>query len=175
MNKNSTQITEVSFIDSIIEKIGKKLSWGYLLIVLISFYEIVARYIFNSPTSWVHEASIAIAGFLMVYAGLFSYGRNKHIRVPILLDRVSIKARKYLELFSNVITLLFLGLLVYSSYFIAKSSVVSPGGEIILERSGSAWNPPIPSLLKVSIFILSVIFFIQVFVRIKSSIIISKK
>ncbi|MBE2899007.1 TRAP transporter small permease subunit [Pasteurellaceae bacterium 20609_3] len=87
----------MTYIDSIIERIGHYLSWLYLLIVFISFYEIVSRYIFNNPTDWVHETSIALAAFLMIYAGLFSFGRDKHIRVPILLDRVKISMRRKLE------------------------------------------------------------------------------
>ncbi|MDA3979577.1 MULTISPECIES: TRAP transporter small permease subunit [Gallibacterium] len=166
-DKPSEPEEKLTKIDKVIEAIGHKLSWGYLLIVVISFYEIIARYVFNSPTDWVHETSIALAGFLMVYAGLFSYGRNKHIRVPILLDRVSAKWRNRLEIFSGIITLLFLGLLAYSSYFVAYSAAVSPTGEIVLERSGSAWNPPIPGLLKVAIFVLFVLFFIQVIWKLK--------
>ncbi|KGQ47180.1 TRAP transporter small permease subunit [Gallibacterium anatis] len=158
---------KLTFFDKVIEIIGHKLSWGYLFIVVISFYEIISRYVFNSPTDWVHETSIALAGFLMVYAGLFSYGRNKHIRVPILLDHVSNKWRNRLEIFSGIITLIFLGLLAYSSYFVARSAALSPSGEIILERSGSAWNPPIPGLLKIAIFVLFCLFFIQVIWKLK--------
>lgn len=62
---------------------------------------------------------------------------------------------------------LFLGLLAYSSHFVAYSAAVSPTGEIVLERSGSAWNPPIPGLLKVAIFVLFVLFFIQVIWKLK--------
>lgn len=167
MKNESVEKNKMTYIDSIIERIGHYLSWLYLLIVFISFYEIVSRYIFNNPTDWVHETSIALAAFLMIYAGLFSFGRDKHIRVPILLDRVKISMRRKLEFFGNVITLIYLILLAYASFFIAKSAVFSPSGEISLERSGSAWNPPIPGLLKASLFILFLIFCIQVIFKMR--------
>lgn len=160
--------TSQSYIEKIIEQLGRYLSWGYLFIVLISFYEIIARYIFNSPTEWVHETSIALAGFLMLYAGLFAYGRNKHIRVPILLNKLSDKWKNRLEIFSQIITLIFLLLLSYAAYFVAETSTFSPSGELLLERSGSAWNPPIPGLLKTSIFIFSTLFSIQVLLKLVS-------
>ncbi|MBE2894729.1 TRAP transporter small permease subunit [Spirabiliibacterium falconis] len=169
MKQDNVKKNDMTFLDCCIEKIGHYLSWFYLLIVIISFYEIVSRYIFNSPTDWVHETSIALAAFLMIYAGLFSYGRDKHIRVPILLDRVSMSTRKKLEFFGNLITLIYLFLLAYASFFIAKKSVLSPSGELLLERSGSAWNPPIPGILKISIFILFALFCIQVICKIKSN------
>ncbi|WP_176551977.1 TRAP transporter small permease subunit, partial [Testudinibacter aquarius] len=154
-------------IDKWVEIIGGKLSYLYFFIVFISFYEIIARYLFNNPTDWVHESSIALAGFLMIYAGLFSYGRNKHIKVPILLNKVSPKLKNILEMFANIITLIYLGLLSYASYFIAKSAAFSPSGDLMLERSGSAWNPPFAGLLKVSLFILFIIFFIQVICKLQ--------
>ncbi|OOR98839.1 hypothetical protein B0186_08560 [Canicola haemoglobinophilus] len=154
--------THMTFIDKIIEYTGHYLSWGYLFIVLISFYEIIARYIFNSPTEWVHETSIALAGFLMVYAGLFAYGRDKHIRVPILLNKLSESGKNKLELLSKLLTLVFFILLAYSAYLVAETAVFSPSGEILLERSGSAWNPPIPGLLKAAVFIFSIIFIMQI-------------
>lgn len=164
MSDHQIQIDEVkmTFIDKIIEKIGHYLSWGYLFIVLISFYEIIARYIFNNPTDWVHETSIGLAGFLMIYAGLFSYGREKHIRVPILLNYISPKWKNILEIFNKIITLIFLILLAYSAYLVTQTAVWDPNGDLLLERSGSAWNPPIPGLLKASLFLLSILFIIQV-------------
>ena len=132
MSDNNTTHDELTFIDKVIEKVGRGLSWVYLFIVFISFYEIIARYIFNSPTEWVHELSIALAGFLMVYAGLFAYGRDKHIRVPILLNALPSKWRNVLEIFSVIITLIFLLLLLYSAYLIAQTSVFSPTGELML-------------------------------------------
>ncbi|MGR3806963.1 TRAP transporter small permease subunit [Pasteurella testudinis] len=153
---------ELTVVDKLIEIIGRKLSYLYFFIVFISFYEIIARYLFNNPTDWVHETSIALAGFLMIYAGLFAYGRDKHIRVPILLDRLKGKWKNRLEIFGSIITLIYLGFLSYAGYFIAKSAAFSPTGDIMLERSGSAWNPVFPGFLKVSLFIFFVIFFIQV-------------
>lgn len=164
MDNNTEDSTEkeLAGLDRIIEKLGRLFSWGYLFIVLISFYEILARYIFNRPTEWVHETSIALAGFLMVYAGLFAYGRDKHIRVPVLLNVLPNKWKNRLEIFSKVLTLIFLILLSYSAYFVAEGAIFSPSGEILVERSGSAWNPPLPGFLKASVFIMSVLFTIQV-------------
>ncbi|MCW9699801.1 MULTISPECIES: TRAP transporter small permease subunit [unclassified Avibacterium] len=173
-NETHNELTLTS-IDKIIEKVGRRLSWLYLFIVFISFYEIIARYIFNSPTEWVHELSIALAGFLMVYAGLFAYGRDKHIRVPILLNNVPDKWRNILEIFSKLVTLAFLLLLAYSAYFVAQTAIFSPSGELMLERSGSAWNPPIPGLLKASLFVLTMIFIIQVFFKLLSHFSINKE
>lgn len=162
MSDGNEKLNNITLIDRVIEKVGRGLSWGYLFIVFISFYEIVSRYIFHKPTDWVHETSIALAGFLMIYAGLFAYGRDKHIRVPILLNKLPLRWKRRLEIFSKIISLIFLLLLAYSAYLIAQTAVFSPTGELLLERSGSAWNPPIPGLLKASIFVFSVIFVIQI-------------
>lgn len=167
--KKDESVFANTYFDKLVEKIGNILSWLYLFIVFISVYEIIARYLFNSPTKWVHETSIALAGFLMIYGGLYAYGKDKHIRVPLLLNRLSDKWRFVFELFANIIILAFVSILGYASYIIAQKATFTPLGEFHLETSGSAWDPPFPGLLKVSLFVLLLIFFIQVVWRMMSS------
>ena len=36
----------------------------------------------------------------------------------------------------------------YASWLSAKRAIFTPGGQFRLENSGTAWNPPYPSILK---------------------------
>lgn len=60
----------ISFLDKIIVKISEVSSYIFIFIVVISFYEILMRYIFNLPTIWVHESAAFLGGILFVLGAL---------------------------------------------------------------------------------------------------------
>ena len=156
-------------LDSILEKIGNQFSWLYLVIVVISLYEIVMRYIFNSPTTWVHETSLALAAFCMLFGGLFTFSRDKHIRVDIVVNLLPKQYHIWFQRFSHLVTMLYLSMIVYATWFVAKSAIFSPMGGIQLERTGSSWNPAFPAFLKGCMFVFLSLFLIQVTYRFISS------
>ena len=150
-----------NILDVAIQKLGNVLSYLFIFTVAISFYEILLRYIFNSPTIWVHETATFIGGFLFVYGGAYVLARDKHVRVVLIYDNVSEKAKKYLNILHHILGLFFAGTLAYGSYNMARDSWVKPWGDIIPETSGSAWDPAFPAYLKGIIFVVFCVMVIQ--------------
>ncbi|NAW88882.1 TRAP transporter small permease subunit [Photobacterium halotolerans] len=140
-------------LDAAIVKIGNALSLLFIFTVIISFYEVLMRYVFDSPTIWVHETASFLGGSLFIVGGLYAMATNKHVRVVLLYDMVSPRTRQYLNMFHHVMGLLFSVLMSWASYTMAREAWITPWGEMRLETSGSAWNPPFPALLKGIIFI----------------------
>lgn len=67
------------------------------LLTLITCYEVVSRYVFGSPTIWVTESSgYILVGLAAIGAAYANYERA-HIRVDLLLDRLSDRVRVLLE------------------------------------------------------------------------------
>lgn len=137
------------------------LSLLFIFTVLISFYEVVMRYVFNSPTIWVHETASFIGGSLFVIGGLYAFAANKHVRVVLIYDVVSERTRHYLNLVHHIIGITFSAMMTYGAYTLAANAWFSPAGELRLNTSGSAWNPPFPALLKAIILIAFCILTIQ--------------
>ncbi|MEH6452462.1 MAG: TRAP transporter small permease subunit [Psychromonas sp.] len=148
-------------LDALIIKVGNTLSLLFIFTVLISFYEVVMRYVFDSPTIWVHETASFVGGSLFVIGGLYAFASNKHVRVVLIYDIVSQRTKHYLNLFHNIIGITFSSFMAYGAYTLAESAWFSPLGELRLNTSGSAWNPPFPALLKAIIFISFCILTIQ--------------
>jgi len=148
-------------LDAVILKVGNWLSMLFIFTVFISFYEVVMRYVFNDPTIWVHETASFIGGSLFVIGGLYAFASNKHVRVVLIYDIVSPRTRHYLNLVHHLIGITFSALMTYGAYTLAQSAWFSPTGELRLNTSGSAWNPPFPALLKGIIFIAFCILTIQ--------------
>ena len=135
-------------LDRVIDWCGRGLAWLVFVAMVISVFEVISRYAFNSPTSWVHETTIFMIAILFALGGPVALARDKHIRVRIIYDTVSQKTRRWLDLFNSVVTFFFAIAMTYAAYVLFWRSSHNPMGEISLERSGTSWNPPFPALTK---------------------------
>ena len=102
---------------------------GYLasaLFIAIGFivsYEVVMRYVFNSPTVWVNE----ISRFLQIWATYldltYSFHKNDFIRITVIYDKVGEKGKRILDLISAIFILIFSIFVVYYGWLIAHDSL----------------------------------------------------
>ncbi|PFG45308.1 TRAP-type mannitol/chloroaromatic compound transport system permease small subunit [Vibrio sp. ES.051] len=150
-----------NILDKAVTKVSELLSLLFVITVIISFYEVASRYLFNSPTIWVHETASFIGGSLFVIGGAYALATDKHVRVVLIYDSVSQKTRHYLNVFHHLAGLLLSGLLMYAAWQTVANSWFAPWGGLRLETSGSAWNPPFPALLKGIILFTVCLMFIQ--------------
>ncbi|MBA7540200.1 hypothetical protein ES705_32494 [subsurface metagenome] len=56
-------------IDRLSQWLGRVSSFLIIAMTLLICYEVVARYIFNRPTIWAHEASAMVFGTYFVLGG----------------------------------------------------------------------------------------------------------
>lgn len=142
-----------TWLDRAIVWLGKKLSLVFAVIVLVSFYEIIRRYVFDAPTLWVHETVTFAGAALFVIGGLYALATDRHVRIVLVYDAVSHRTQRWLRVVHHLLGLAFCSMLLFASWAMAKGAVLAPWGGIRLETSGSAWNPPFPALLKVVILV----------------------
>lgn len=148
-------------LDSSINHLGNAASLLFVVTVAITSFEIVMRYVFNSPTIWVHESASFIGGALFVLGGSYALATNRHVRVVLLYDAVSNRVRQYLNIFHHIMGMLFSGLMIYASFNMTREAWVSPWGGFKLETSGSAWDPAFPAYTKAFILIIFIVMFLQ--------------
>lgn len=148
-------------LDRFIAKTSELLSLFFVLTVIISFYEVLSRYLFNSPTIWVHETASFLGGSLFAIGGAYALATDKHVRVVLIYDIVSQRTRHYLNIFHHLAGLVFSGLLIYAGVKMVESAWFTPWGDFHLETSGTAWNPPFPAVLKGIILLTVCIMFLQ--------------
>lgn len=96
-----------NFLDWLI-KIGAYIAGIFILLMaFMTFYEVIARGFFNSPTSWALELSIySLIGscFLGSAYGVRTYS---HITVDLLVNTLSERGRIIINYIVNVLGLLF--------------------------------------------------------------------
>lgn len=125
------------------------------LVVLVMFYEVVSRYVFNKPTLWANELSLWIAAFVFLFAGQYAMQQRSHIRIYVIYDMMPRWAQKASDCVSVGLIVAFTFALVWGGYGDAKTRLLR------METFGTAWDPPIPGTLKASILFIIVLVTIQ--------------
>ncbi len=155
-----------TFLDRFIVMLGKPLAWLFWVIVAITTFEVAMRYLFNSPTYWVHELAMFIGGSLFLFGGSFALANDSHVRVVLFYDKASPKVRHYLNLFHHFMGIIFSIIMAIASYQMMIEATVTPWGDIHLETSGTAWDTVFPAILKILIFVIMIILCLQFFLKI---------
>jgi TRAP-type C4-dicarboxylate transport system permease small subunit len=124
-------------------------------IVLVMFYEVVSRYVFEKPTLWANELSLWIAGFVFLLAGLYAMQQRSHIRIYVIYDILPRWLQKLSDILSVILIWVFTFLLIWGGFNEALSKLTR------WETFGTAWDPPIPATIKPAILIVIFLLAIQ--------------
>jgi TRAP-type mannitol/chloroaromatic compound transport system permease small subunit len=112
----------LKLIDRINEKIGQAVSFLIVILGLVILYEIIARYLFNRPTIWVHETAQMIFGAYAILLGAYALRRGAHVNVDILYGRFNPRTRSVIDLFTWVLFYIFCGLILVKGWEMAWDS-----------------------------------------------------
>lgn len=134
---------------------------GIVIAAVMLLMEVFLRYVLNKPTIWAHETSTFLCAIAFLYGGLFCVARDSHIRVVMIYDALPPAARKVFDVVISVTSAIASAFFAYAAWLMVTKSVWTPGGEVRLERSGSAWNPAMPAYLKIALFVMMIIMCLQ--------------
>lgn len=139
---------ERNALDRLISRGGAGVAWLVFAAMAVSVFEVIMRYVFDSPTSWVHETVVFLVAATFALGGPATLAQNRHIRVRVLYDAVRPSMRIWFDRFNDLVTLAFCVAMSYAAFNMFWRASHNPMGDWQLERSGTAWNPPIPALAK---------------------------
>ncbi len=82
---------------------------GLSLIVMtvLTTYQVIVRYIFNSPSTWSEELVGYMFGWATMFGAALCTGERGHMNIPIIVDMMKPTAKKILLIFAEVVALLF--------------------------------------------------------------------
>jgi TRAP-type mannitol/chloroaromatic compound transport system permease small subunit len=124
-------------IDRISELSGRIVSYLVLFLVAVILFEIVARYVFQSPTIWVHETAQMIYGAYVILLGAYVLQRGGHVNVEILYGRFKPRTRAAIDLFTWLLFFYFCGLLLWKGGEMAWESL------LLGETEPTSFAPPV--------------------------------
>lgn len=143
------------FFDLVSVVLGRLSMIMTTFVVLVMFYEVVSRYVFSRPTLWANELSLWIAAFVFLLSGLYAMQQRSHIRIYIIYDMMPRWAQKLSDTISVLLIVGFAVALVWGGYTDAENRFLR------METFGTAWDPPIPGIVKPALLLIIVLVAIQ--------------
>ena len=86
------------------------------LMTMITFANVVARYLFNSNILWALEVTVFMFGWLVLLGASYAVKKHAHLGVDAILNIVSPPVRRVMALFSVACCLVFSLLLLKGAY-----------------------------------------------------------
>jgi TRAP-type mannitol/chloroaromatic compound transport system permease small subunit len=90
-------------IDSISIWSGKIFRWTALILSAVVIYEVISRYIFNSPTIWAFDSAMFFYSALYLMGGAYVLWEGKHIRVDVIYMLFSKRTQAILDVIFYVV------------------------------------------------------------------------
>ncbi len=87
--------------------IGEFVAFWSILAVIVYYYEVIARYVFNSPTNWAHESMFLMFGMQYLLAGGYVLREGAHVRVDVIYMHLSKRLRAIVDLVSSIFFFIF--------------------------------------------------------------------
>jgi len=143
-------------IDRCTAAIGRAAAWLALVVVLLQFALVLARYMFGIGSIWLTETVIYANAALFLLASAWTLAAGGHVRVDVFYAHATPRGRALIDLIGSLLLLLpfAITVLLLSAPFAARSWA-------ILERSQESSGLPLVFLLKTLIPVFAVMMALQ--------------
>lgn len=102
---------------------GEFAAYWAVISVFVYYYEVIARFVFNSPTNWVHESMFLMYGMQYMLAGAYAYREDQHVRVDVIYTRFSPRGKAVADIVTSVFFFIFVGVLFWTSWRFAADAI----------------------------------------------------
>jgi len=103
-------------IDSISKWSGQIVSFLVIAFALVILYEVVARYIFDVPTTWALEISQALYGAWVILVGAYILWAGGHVNVDVVYARFPPRTKAIVNSFTWLIFFMWVGVLAWKGW-----------------------------------------------------------
>jgi TRAP-type mannitol/chloroaromatic compound transport system permease small subunit len=148
-------MADPNLVDRTSRAVGDTLSWLFLISVALTCYEVFMGSVFRAPTIWVHDSTTMMSATCFLLGGAYALQQGQHIRITFVYDLMPARVRRLLDLFGLGLGLIYLLALGWFSGMQAFTSIS------IIEKSGRAWNVPMPMVIRTAFFLGTALFALQ--------------
>lgn len=122
-------------VDKLSEWVGQVNAFILIIVIFLTFLEVICRYFFNRPTIWNNELCIHLFGTYMILGGAYVLQKKAHVSMDILSSTFNPRVKAIVELATCFLGIALLAVLIY------KGAEKSISAIILNERSTSIWGP----------------------------------
>ena len=102
---------------------GEFVAYWAVISVFVYYYEVIARYVFNSPTNWVHESMFLMYGMQYMLCGAYAYREDQHVRVDVIYTKFSPRGKAIADIVTSVFFFIFILTMLWTGTRFALDAV----------------------------------------------------
>lgn len=114
--------------------VGEYVSYWSIIAVFVYYYEVLARYVFNSPTDWAHEGMFLMFGMQYLLSGAFALREDSHVRVDVIYVMLPKRVQAFLDVVTSIFFYLFNVTLFVTGMIFAMNAIS------LWEKSFTEWE-----------------------------------
>ncbi len=151
----------IKYLDSFSEIIGKSAAYFSVLMVLVTCYVVISRYVFNTGSIAIQESVLYINAIVVFGSVGYTLKHNGHVRVDVIYGPSSLRYKSWVNLLGSIFLLMPVSIfiLLYCWEYVMSSWA-------ILEDSPEANGLPFVYLLKTIILLMCFFLILQGLVEI---------
>jgi TRAP-type mannitol/chloroaromatic compound transport system permease small subunit len=88
----------IKYIDAISHWTGTIAAWMVVPLTTVVVYEVILRYILNSPTKWAYDASWILYSVLFMLGGAYTLLNKRHIRIDLVYRLLPARGRAIFDI-----------------------------------------------------------------------------
>ena len=119
-------------------RVGEFVAYWAVISVFGYYYEVIARFAFNSPTNWLHESMFLMYGMQYMLAGAYAYQCDQHVRVDVFYAKFSTRGKAIADIITSVFFFIFVVHAVLDRAGASRIDSFNPGG--VGEVSFTEWG-----------------------------------
>ena len=132
------------------------------VMVILTTYQVVARYIFNSPSTWSEELVGYIFGWSTLFGATIVSGERGHMNIPILVDRMNPPLRKAFHILWEVVAFVFsAAILVFGGIQVSNLAMGQQTSSLGVAVGVFYWAMPICGVVILLYSVLNIIGIVQ--------------
>jgi len=116
-----SQIT--NFIDKLSGFTGQFVALWSIIAVFVYYYEVIARYVFNSPTDWAHESMFLMFGMQYLLSGAYALREGSHVRVDVVYALLPDRGKAIVDVISSLFFFIFTIALLWTGWTFASDAI----------------------------------------------------
>lgn len=110
-------------VDGLNHWVGQFIAYWTVIAVFVYFYEVVARFLFNSPTNWAHESMFLMFGMQYLLCGAYALRTESHVRVDVLYLKMGPRGRAVADVLTSFFFFVFAVTLLVTGWRFAQDAV----------------------------------------------------
>ena len=132
------------------------------VMVLLTTYQVIVRYIFSAPSTWSEELVGYIFGWSTLFGATIVSGERGHMNIPILVDRMNPPLRKAFHILWEVVAFVFsAAILVFGGIQVSNLAMGQQTSSLGVAVGVFYWAMPICGVVILLYSVLNIVGIVQ--------------